>query len=325
MKKKKIEDVVPESTLHIAGAIAANPKLAETMDMSVLNGHAWATLVGARPEMAPKCEFSKFSAADWISLLSRQPQLAEQVRFTASPLESEDIEIDLGETEFERDDRVRHVAKASTIHPYGKWEYVLDGADAIITGVAGRGQFEWDDKIEELKIPAKIDGYRVVGTGESAFQCFNALRRVALANGVKFVGPCSFVGCDKLVSASLPNSIVEIQRQAFSRCSSLSSVNIPSRVKYIGYNAFDATDLVEVVIPDSVVELDNYAFKNCSRLKKFVIGQKIKTIGIGVLDGCLALRQVKTGIKNHHLRPNPLNKESDWVFKSLMRGDRIRF
>lgn len=323
MKKKA--GTIPESTLEVAGAIAANPQLANKVDLSVLNGYAWAILLSVRPEMASQCDFTKFAAADWISLLSRQPQLAEQVRFAGSPFDSEDFKIDLEETTFERDDRVRHVAKASTIHPYGKWEYVLDGADAIITGVAERGQFEWDDKIEELKIPAKIDGYRVVGTGESAFQCFNALRRVALANGVKFVGPCSFVGCDKLVSVSLPNSIVEIQPQAFSRCSSLSSVNIPSRVKYIGYNAFDKTDLVEVIIPDSVVELDNYAFKDCSRLKKFVIGRKIKVIGIGVLDGCLALRQVKTGIKNHHLRPNPYNKGSDWVFKSLMRGDRIRF
>lgn len=327
MRKKKKETLVPESTLQIAGSIAANPKLADKLDLSVLNGHAWATLIGARPEMASKCDFSKFAAADWISVLSRQPQLAAQVRFAGSSFDPDDLdlEFDLGEKEFGRDDRVRHVAKTSTILPYGKWEYVLEGSDAIITGVAERGQFEWDDKIEELKIPAKIDGHRVVGTGESAFHCFNALRRVVFANGVRFVGPRSFTGCDKIVSVSLPNSIVEIQPQAFSRCASLTSVNIPPRVKYIGFNAFDNTDLVEVSIPDSVIELDNYAFKDCSRLKKFVIGKKIKTIGCGVLDGCLALREVKTGFKCHRLRPNLFERESDWVFKSLMRGDRIQF
>ena len=187
-----------------------------------------------------------------------------------------------------------------------------------------RGGNDWDDKIEELKIPAQLDGYSVVGTGESAFSSYNALRRVVLSNGIKHVGQCSFSGCGKLVEVRLPNSIVEIRPQAFSRCSCLASVNLPSRLKYIGYNAFDETDLVAVTIPDNVIELDNYAFKDCIRLRKFTIGKKVKTIGCGVLDGCLSLREVKTGIKCHHLKPYPLREAKDWMFSALMRGDRIR-
>jgi len=63
-----------------------------------------------------------------------------------------------------------------------------------------------------------------------------------------------------LTEVTIPDSVVEIEREAF-RNTTLTEVTIPDSVVKIGFRAFYFNDLTEVTIPDSVIELGEGAFQ----------------------------------------------------------------
>ena len=78
----------------------------------------------------------------------------------------------------------------------------------------------------------------------------------------------AFCGLRKLQTASIPDTITNIGRQAFRACSSLQ----------------------EVIIPDGVTKIEGYTFTDCSLLNHLVIPSSVTYINDqGVLDGCSSL------------------------------------
>ncbi len=53
-------------------------------------------------------------------------------------------------------------------------------------------------------------------------------------SGCKIIFDCAFLGCDKLTSISIPNSVINIGERAFQSCNHLESVAIPNSVIRIG-------------------------------------------------------------------------------------------
>ena len=338
-KRMGIRDVAKAATAaDTASYVLSLPKDYDFTKLPEFDSRAWSMILAERPELAEHCDFSKFTAGDWIAVLSRQPGMASRLRYSASGKSSDDdIELDDFDECLDAVDEdliserdaggiyslrglPRFVAKKSDTSTGGKWQYVLRNGKAIITGLVNRGEDEWDDVIEELRIPSRIDGHSVLTIAESAFSCFYRLKKVVVASGVKEIGQGAFSGCNSLTSVILPDSIKAIQPQAFHSCA-LHSITIPARCEYIGYHAFDGNPLESVEIPSSVKELDNYAFKDCKALRRFVIKNRHRRVGQGVLHGCPELRQVFTPFKKHYLKPSPHRKDSDVMFRTLMSED----
>ena len=64
----------------------------------------------------------------------------------------------------------------------------------------------------------------------------------------------------KLISVSLPSSILSINRSAFSLCTSLISITIPNSVTSIGNRAFEGCcGLTSITIPNSVTSIGSSA------------------------------------------------------------------
>lgn len=98
-------------------------------------------------------------------------------------------------------------------------------------------------------------------------------------NGVWYevtsIGDEAFMGCSKLATVIIPDSVISIGDYAFHRCNRLTSVTIGNGVICIGRDAFSVcTGLTSVTIPDSVTNLDeDGVFVNCSSLTCFIVGE----------------------------------------------------
>jgi hypothetical protein len=77
----------------------------------------------------------------------------------------------------------------------------------------------------------------------------------------------AFVGFIAVRSVTIPNSVIEIGKEAFRDCTSLESVAIPDSVTSIGNFAFQGcTNLTSITIPSSVASIGAYAFRGCTSL-----------------------------------------------------------
>ena len=75
------------------------------------------------------------------------------------------------------------------------------------------------------------------------------------------------MGCSRLTSITIPNSVISIGNYSFSGCSGLTSVAVPNGVKDIGEYAFqNCTSLNSIIFPSSISEIGDYAFKGCKNI-----------------------------------------------------------
>ena len=81
----------------------------------------------------------------------------------------------------------------------------------------------------------------------------------------------AFVGCNKLSSVTIPNTIISIEMEAFYGCGRLTTLTIPNSVISIGGNAFAECGLTTLTIPNSVTSIGGNAFSGCCDLVSIVV------------------------------------------------------
>ena len=144
-----------------------------------------------------------------------------------------------------------------------------------------------------INIPSYIDGYKVTGIDNSAFQGQKTLTSVTIPDSVINIGERAFENCTALTSVIISDSVVSIGDWAFRKCSALISITIPNSVTSIGsYMVGDCTSLTSVTIGDSITKISNAAFYNCSSLTSIVIPDSVTEIGIFAFQGCSSLTSI---------------------------------
>lgn len=148
------------------------------------------------------------------------------------------------------------------------FEYnVLDDGTVEITGYNGSEA--------DLIIPAKIDDKAVTVIGDYAFT----------------TGP--YMGNEKIVDVTIPDSVTSIGEFAFAFCGNLKSINIPDSVTIIGVAAFnDCSKLERVIFSNGVTIIGERAFYGCSSLKGINIPNSVKTIGGWAFCNCTGFSSV---------------------------------
>ncbi len=192
--------------------------------------------------------------------------------------------------------------------PYTIFEYSLDDANrATITSYKGN--------VSALSIPKTLDGYTVVGIGNSVFQNNKQLRVVVVPDSVTEIGYQAFYNCTNLSQVTLSKNVKTMGTRAFGNCTSLTAIEIPKSLTDSGGPFEDCSNLrnvtfekgvteitsrlfwhcngiEEVTIPDTVTVIEYAAFYNCSKLSRVGIPNSVTEIGSEAFENCAKLTEV---------------------------------
>lgn len=125
------------------------------------------------------------------------------------------------------------------------------------------------------------------GIGSRAFTDQARLISITIPESVVNIGDMAFSGCTQLTNVNLPESITNIRQGAFYKCTGLLSVNIPGSVTAINRDVFGGcTSLESVLIPGSVMSIEYQAFRDCTNLESVAIPGSVMSIGTGAFEGC---------------------------------------
>lgn len=96
--------------------------------------------------------------------------------------------------------------------------------------------------------------------------------------GVEKIGDYAFSGSD-IQNVEIPETVVEIGRDAFSNCLNLEEIHIPESVKTIGQCAFyECENLHRVNLPKNIEIIEGYTFGNCRNLEYLRLPDNVKEI-----------------------------------------------
>lgn len=95
-----------------------------------------------------------------------------------------------------------------------------------------------DIDVTSVDVPEKIDGRRVTGIDENAFNYCDSLTSVRLPEGLTSIGDGAFRGIFTLTDINFPDSLTSIGHSAFLGCGGLTNISLPAGVMSIGFRAF---------------------------------------------------------------------------------------
>lgn len=168
-----------------------------------------------------------------------------------------------------------------------------------------------DKKYEgEIIIPSSIEyanqNLPVISIGEDAFIGCSKLTSVEIPNSVSTIGDSCFRGCELLKSVELPETLEIIEQHTFYNCESLTYIKIPSTVKSIDAWAFEGCKMLHKVIISSLeswcnISLPEYGpmyygadlFLNDEKIIDLEIPNSITEILGKSFAGCTSIESVK--------------------------------
>ncbi|MBR5723236.1 MAG: leucine-rich repeat protein [Oscillospiraceae bacterium] len=104
---------------------------------------------------------------------------------------------------------------------------------------------------------------------KDAFRQCESMTEVTLGAGSVLSGEGIFMGCKKLETMHLPNSVTTIPNYTFEGCHALASVRIPRFCTRVGESAFaNCRSLKEITLHENVKYVWENAFLNCTQLEK---------------------------------------------------------
>lgn len=121
--------------------------------------------------------------------------------------------------------------------------------------------YEYYDVEDEVRIPAELNGKAVTAIRDKAFMGCNKIKSVVIPDSVTLIDIYSFSGCSALESVSLGSGVKRIGMAAFENCSSLTEISLPSGLETIGDSAFENTAITSIHVPAQVREIGMFAFR----------------------------------------------------------------
>ena len=163
--------------------------------------------------------------------------------------------------------------------PYVVKDAIVQNYITNVTNITADTVNVYSEKDFEIKA-----GLLVKYNGESA--------EVSIPDSVRIIGEGAFKGLP-IVSVTIPESVMAIEKEAFSNCAYLQKITIPPSVKSIGSEAFcSCCSLESVTIPGSVKSVGKLAFVFCDSLKSVTLSNGVETIEQGAFQSCGKLHTV---------------------------------
>ena len=133
-----------------------------------------------------------------------------------------------------------------------------------------------------------------------------SVKSLVVSDGITTLGSFAFNYCNNLKSASLPNSLTKIGRNAFASLATdicgLTKISIPSKVTEIGQYAFANTQIQSLTIPHTVTSVENYVCYACISLE--TVRYEGAVIGAFMFSGCTALKNFTVAVTCKEIADN---------------------
>ena len=117
------------------------------------------------------------------------------------------------------------------------------------------------------------------------------IKSLVVSDGITSLGTFAFNYCNNLTSASLPNTLTKIGRNAFAALATdiygLTAISIPGKVTEIGQYAFANTRITSLTVPRSVTTVGAYVCHECTNLA--TVRYEGAVIGAYMFAGCTVL------------------------------------
>lgn len=142
---------------------------------------------------------------------------------------------------------------------------------------------------ENLHIQLASD---VTDIPERAFaDCKNLiLLNCAQGSRLKSVGKLAFMGCDRLITVDLPNTVTSLGERCFLECESLQMFQVPAGVSTLPSHCFEwCRSLKEVIIPKGLKKIGSASFMYCFALETINIPYGVTEIGSNAFTECRSL------------------------------------
>ena len=221
-------------------------------------------------------------------------RITKNVKFMGNNAFSDCINIHLinDSPYFAYEDGVLYNKEKTTCMHYSMGSGIKNVKIASTVRTIGRNSFWNCDMVDTIEIPASV---RQIG-----YNPFANCRNVHLINNspfYKLIGGTLYnsdltelVCCPSTApidgTIPIPESVINIGRNAFTGCVNLERIILPSSVKYISRGAFsECINLKIVEIPASVKDIGDWCFNKCRSLKKVTIPRELE-IKPNTFNGC---------------------------------------
>lgn len=152
---------------------------------------------------------------------------------------------------------------------------------------------KWSGTDTQINIPEKIEGKKVTGIGDAAFDGCITLISVAIPESVTAIGKGAFQNCSALTTVTIPESVTTIGGWAFAGCSALTKITLPKGITGIEQSVFvDCSSLTEITIPNGVTSIGSTAFAVCSSLTEINLPESLTSIGARAFMDCSSLLRI---------------------------------
>lgn len=131
----------------------------------------------------------------------------------------------------------------------------------------------------------------LTGISQYAFSGCDNLT-TATAPGVTYVDHEAFYYCFNLTDFDL-SKVTYIGNHAFNQCAKFEPSPFNEALNYIGYNAFYASGVKNIVIPAGVRILASQSFAECPNLRTIVLPETMTRIGNYALSSCPSLQSLE--------------------------------
>lgn len=125
------------------------------------------------------------------------------------------------------------------------------------------------------------------------FEHLKYLEEIKLPNSIVEIEKQAFYDWKNRISIDIPNGVTTIGAYAFTYCTNLTSVSIPGSVTAIKEHTFEeCTNLESVKMANGITLIDEHAFRVCTSLRHIDIPSSVDTIKYNIFQGCTSLASV---------------------------------
>lgn len=138
---------------------------------------------------------------------------------------------------------------------------------------------------EVLRIPAEIDGEKVLGIGERAFARCLTLKELLVDEGIEYISPYAFFECVSLADIELPASIRKIGRKAFEKTAYFDRHPRVNGKLYVSAHVIDYNGVLPRVAINGCIGIADEAFIGVDRPIDVVFFDGLKYVGDRAFQG----------------------------------------